>query len=90
MSTKTGCGSHRHDCEHRRDERVGRRDHLVAGTNLEGAQRQLDRREAGTDPDRVTGADIGGELGFEALDRGPHDEIPSRDQVAERRARSRR
>ena len=57
------------------DEGVRHRDHFVAGPDAVGAERELDRVEAAGDADGVTGADIRGILGLEALDGGAEDEV---------------
>ena len=54
------------------------------GPILERAERELDRRQAGADADRMAGADVGGILGLEPFDRRAHYEIAARDQLAER------
>ena len=52
----------------RGDERVGRHDHLVAGADLQRAQRQYQRLGARGDADREVGLAVGRELLLEGLD----------------------
>ena len=57
-----------------REERIGRRDDLVARTDPEGHQREQDRVGARRHSDGVRHAEHPGQLALERLDLRPHDE----------------
>ena len=64
-----------------RRERVGGHEHLVAGLQLGGEHRQVQRRRAGGDGERVL--DLAGprDLGLELLDLGAHREHAAREDL---------
>ena len=69
-------GAGQPDRRDRRDAGVRNRDHLVAGTDPEGQERQVQGGGAGGDGDAVAGADEVGELPFEGLGLGAENELP--------------
>jgi hypothetical protein len=79
-----GRGAHREDGADRGDEGVGLRDDLVARTYLGGAQRQLQRREAGVSANRVGDATVIGELTLEGGYVRPEDEVAPPQDVIDR------
>ena len=56
------------------DEGHRHRDHLVAGTDVEGVEGEVERARAAVDGDRVRAAAVRREVAFEALDPGAEDE----------------
>ena len=62
------------DPRNRRHARVGLGDHLVAGSDADGAESDRDRVRPGSDADRVARAATGGEGALELLDRPAEDE----------------
>ena len=70
-----GARTQHRDRRSRRDERVGRSDHLVAGTNVERAEREDDCVRSGRHPHRIPRAAKLGEARLELLDLGPENEL---------------
>ena len=72
---------------HDRQRRVGRgerrRDHLVAGADVERSKRQRDRIGAGTDADGVSRAHRGGEFGLERRHFRTEHEPAARDHATD-------
>src|SRR3954453_16624680 len=64
----TGTRAHRGHGLRGCDERVRRYDDLVAGTDAERPQRELQRLSPRTDADGVVGPAVRGEVGLEPLD----------------------
>jgi hypothetical protein len=62
-----GCCSRIRDGQPGCNVRVGRNDHFCAGTNIHGAQNEIQRIQAVTDTDAVFGAAIGREVCFKGL-----------------------
>ena len=83
-------GAGRRDRLGRRVEGERRDDDLVARADAQRAQGDRDGLGAVGDPDRVPGAQIGGELLLEGVDLGAEDEPPAIEDVLDRRAASRR
>jgi hypothetical protein len=54
---------------------MGRGDHLVSGPDPEGPHSELERGEAGVEPDGVLCPAIGGELGLEGFDIRAQNEV---------------
>ena len=79
-----GAGSAELDDVRRRRERVGGNDHLVAGADAERQHRQVQRRRAGRDDDRVRGAAGLREPLLELGDLRAHRQHPGRDDLGER------
>ncbi len=57
-----------------REERIGARDHLVAGPDVQRHQRREHRVGAGRQADGVRRVQVRFQLALEAFDLGPHDE----------------
>ena len=72
------------DRPHRRDEGVGRRDHLVSRSDTDGLERQLERIGSGIHADGVTRADHCGELLLELADRLAERKIARRNELPEK------
>ena len=70
------------------DSGVG--DHLVAGADIEGSQRQRQRIRAGSDANRPIGMTGGGELSLERLELGAEDEPAAHDDALDRLTDGRR
>ena len=69
-----GPGADARDAAGGGEERIGRGDDFVAGTDVERHQRREERVGAGRHADRVRHAEPCGELAFERLDFGAEDE----------------
>ena len=61
---------------HARDEGERGREHFVSGTDAGELKREMERRSAGTERDRVVGADSLGELALEGVDVRPERRYP--------------
>ena len=78
--------AHHHHRQRRIGRRQRRRDHFVAGPDIERPQNQRDRVGAGADADGVRGAHRRGEFRFERFDLGPEHEPAARDDAFDRHA----
>ena len=86
MSTKTGCAPTPHDRPRRGEERVRRRDDLVAGPDPERHQRDEQGVGAGGHADGVLRAAVVGDRLLERLDLRAQDEALALEEFVRRRA----
>ena len=77
-------GAQARDGAGRREERVAREDHLVAGADVERHEREQERVAAGCARDRVGHAEGTGQFVFQIVDVGAEDEPPGVTDAVER------
>ena len=82
-------GAHRQDGAGAGNERIGLGDDLVARSDAERPQGQLQGRQPGVDPDRMWDAAVGGEFLLEELDVFAEDEVPAAQHRLDRLVESR-